>query len=140
MEKIILNTTILKPVLEVWEYYTQPEHIKKWNITNENWVCPRAENDLRTGGRFNYRMETKDGSYGFDYAGTFDEVIPQQKLSYTLDDGRKAEVIFNKVDETTTEVFLDIEAETKNPVEMQKNGLDKILHSFELYSENQNSK
>ena len=91
---------------------------------------------MREGGRFNYRMEAKDGSFGFDYTGTFNEVVPNQKLSYTFDDGRKVEVLFNAVDNSTTEIVESFEPEKINPVEMQREGWNNILHNFEKYAEN----
>lgn len=136
MEKVTLKSTILRPADKVWEYFTQPEHITKWNFATEDWTCPNAESDLREGGRFNYRMEAKDGSFGFDYTGTFNEVVPNQKLSYTLDDGRKVEVLFNAVDNSTTEIVESFEPEKINPVEMQREGWNNILHNFEKYAEN----
>ena len=136
MEKVTLKTTILRPVQKVWEFFTKPEHITQWNFANDEWKCPSAKSDLREGGRFNYRMETKDGSFGFDYAGVFEEIIPEQKLSYHLDDGRKVEVFFASIDNSTTEITEIFEPETSNPVEMQRDGWDKILHNFEKYAEN----
>ena len=91
---------------------------------------------MREGGRFNYRMEAKDGSFGFDYTGTFNEVVPNQKLSYTLDDGRKVEVLFNAVDNSTTEIVETFEPEKSHPIEMQREGWNNILHNFEKYAEN----
>lgn len=136
MEKITLKSTILKPVEKVWEYFTKPEHITKWNFATNDWKCPTAESDLREGGKFNYRMEAKDGSFGFDYAGTFDEIVPEKRLSYTLGDGRKVEVSFNAIDSGTTEIVEIFEPEKQNPLEMQRNGWNKILHNFEKYAEN----
>ena len=136
MEKITVKSTILKPVSQVWEFFTKPEHITHWNFATPEWKCPSAKSDLRPGGHFSYRMEAKDGSFGFDYEGVFDEVIPENKLSYHLDDGRKVEVFFNKIDETTTEVAEVFEPEASNSLEMQRDGWNKILHNFEKYAEN----
>lgn len=136
MEKVTLKSTILRPADKVWEYFTKPEHITQWNFASPDWACPKAEADLREGGRFNYRMEAKDGSFGFDFTGTFNEVVPSQKLTYTIEDGRMVEVLFNAVDNSTTEITETFEAETMNPVEMQREGWSNILHNFEKYAEN----
>ncbi len=136
MEPIKLNVTILKPVQKVWEYFTQPEHITHWHFATEEWKCPSAKSDLREGGRFVYRMEAKDGSFGFDYSGIFDEIVPEKHIVYTLDDDRKVHVVFNALDPGTTEINQTFEPEKKNSVEMQRDGWDKILHNFEKYAEN----
>lgn len=136
MEKVTLKSTILRPIDKVWEFYTEPEHITQWNFATPEWNCPSAKSDLRSGGNFSYRMEAKDGSFGFDYAGIFDEVIPENKLSYRLDDGRKVEVSFNKIDDSTTEIIEIFEPEASHPVEMQREGWNNILHNFEKYAEN----
>ena len=93
-DKITVSALIGKDVQEVWEAWTGPEHIRSWNFATEEWFCPRAENDLRTGGSFFSRMEARDGSAGFDFSGTYDEVVSDEKLGYTLEDGRKVEVRF----------------------------------------------
>ena len=36
MEKVTLKSTILRPADKVWEYFTQPEHITKWNFATED--------------------------------------------------------------------------------------------------------
>ena len=64
----------MHPIEKAWEYFTKPGHIVKWNNASDDWHTPKAENDLRTGGNFNYRMEAKDGSFGFDFGGVYDEV------------------------------------------------------------------
>ena len=76
MEPITIEITILKSVSKVWEYFTDPEHITQWNFASPDWTCPNAENDVQVGGEFNYRMEAKDQSFGFDFKGTYDEVFP----------------------------------------------------------------
>jgi uncharacterized protein YndB with AHSA1/START domain len=131
---VTVETSIAAPVEKVWEYWTTPEHIIQWNNASEDWTTPKAENDLRTGGRFVYRMEAKDGSFGFDFGGTYDEVKPNETLVYTLDDGRKVTVTFTGNGDSTkvAEVF---EPENTNPVEMQQTGWQAILDNFKNYVE-----
>jgi len=131
---ITIEAVIKAPVKKVWELWTNPEHITKWNYASDDWHTPKAENDLRAGGKFSYRMEAKDGSFGFDFGGVYDEVKPNALIAYTLGDGRKAKIVFtDKNDETIiTEHF---EAEGVNPVEMQKNGWQSILNNFKKYAE-----
>ncbi len=119
---------------KVWDAYTMPEHIMKWAFADESWHAPRAENDLRVGGKFLTRMEAKDGSAGFDFTGTYDEVVPRQRIAYTMDDGRKATVLFEEMGNSTyVKVIFDPESE--NSVEMQKGGWQAILNNFKKYVE-----
>lgn len=136
MQSIKIDITILAPVQKVWDYYNTPEHIMQWNFAHETWHCPTAENDLRPGGKLKSRMEAKDGSFGFDFEGTYDEVILNEKLSYHLEDGRNIEVIFNKIDSQTTKVEITFDPEKQNPAEMQREGWYAILNNFHKYVEN----
>ncbi|MEO1652870.1 MAG: SRPBCC domain-containing protein [Bacteroidota bacterium] len=74
MQKIEVSASISAPLQKVWEYWTKPEHITQWNFASPEWHCPQAENDPQPGGKFSWRMEARDGSVGFDYAGTYDQV------------------------------------------------------------------
>ena len=136
MEPITIDITILKPITKVWEFFTDPEHIPQWNFANDTWTCPKAENDLQIGGAFNYRMEAKDESFGFDFKGTYDEVAPFEKIKYHLDDGRKVKVLFERIDETTTKVTEIFEPDTQQPAEMQREGWYAILDNFHKHVEN----
>ena len=105
-----------------------------WNAASDDWHCPKAENDLRAGGTFSFRMEARDGSFGFDFGGTYTEVKPQQRFAYTIGDGRKVSVDFAK-DGNGTKVTETFEAETENPLEMQRHGWQGILDRFKAYAE-----
>lgn len=135
--KIIVETKINSPVEKVWSYYTQPEHIVNWNFASDDWCCPKAENNLRVGEKFSWRMEAKDKSNGFDFEGIYTEIIPLKKIAYRLLDDRDAEIIFNSVD-NQTEVIITFEAENVFPIEMQKAGWQAILNNFKKYVELQN--
>jgi uncharacterized protein YndB with AHSA1/START domain len=87
--KITVAATIAADAKKVWDFFTNPVHITKWNFASDDWHCPKAENDLRVGGKLNSRMEAKDGSFGFDFEATYDEVIVQKKITYTMTDGRQ---------------------------------------------------
>jgi uncharacterized protein YndB with AHSA1/START domain len=133
-EKITIKATVNTNVRKVWEYWTEPECIKRWNTASEDWHTTIAENDLRVGGKFLSRMEAKDGSFGFDFGGVYDEVELHKLISYTLGDDRKVRIIFEENGNKTeiTEIF---EAESENSVELQKNGWQSILDNFKKYSE-----
>ncbi|MCM3718320.1 SRPBCC family protein [Fictibacillus phosphorivorans] len=132
---ITVETTVQKPVAKVWKYWTEPQHTTKWNFASDDWHAPKAENDLRVGGRFLTRMEAKDGSFGFDFSGVYDEVKIHEYISYTIDDGRKVEITFIN-NENNTKVIEKFEAEGSNPTEMQEAGWQAILDNFKTYSEN----
>src|SRR5579862_842987 len=91
---VTIEATVNAPVEKVWELWNDPKHVTQWNHASDDWHSPSARNDLRVGGKFLYRMEAKDGSFGFDFGGTYDEVTPNKRLAYTIDDGRTVEVLF----------------------------------------------
>ncbi len=136
MEHITVERTINEPVEKVWAAYTEPKHIMQWAFADHSWHAPRAENDLRVGGRFLTRMQAKDGGAGFDFTGSYSEVIPLQKIAYTMDgaDARKAEITFEEMG-NSTHVTVTFDPENENPIEMQKAGWQAILENFRKYAE-----
>lgn len=132
--EITIHADVNAPAQRVWECYTQPEHITNWNFASDDWCCPKAENDLRPGGKLNWRMEVKDGSFGFDFEAIYDEVIPHKKIAYTMLDGRKAVTSFeNQNGKVNVKTIFD--AETMNSVELQQQGWQAILNNFKKYAE-----
>lgn len=136
MEPITIEITILKPLEKVWEYFYNPKHIVKWNYPTPNWHCPKADIDFREGGSFDYRLEYKDKTFGYDFAGVITEISDRKYVKSTLKDGRKIEVHFNKIDENTTEVVEIFEPEQQYSREMQRTGFYAILDRFHKYVEN----
>ena len=132
--QITVTATINAPIEIVWFYWTDPEHIIKWNNASDDWHTTKAENDLRTGGAFLSRMEAKDGSFGFDFSGTYDDVIEYERIAYRLGDKRQTVVMFTSDDEVTT-VSETFDAENQNPIEMQRAGWQAILDNFKKYTE-----
>lgn len=132
--KVTIEATISATPDKVWSRWTEPEHITQWNFASDDWCCPSAENDLRPGGKYRARMEAKDGSFGFDFEATYDEVIHKEKLSYTMPDGRVVITDFEDLG-SSTKVTTVFDAETENSVEMQKNGWQAILNNFKKYVE-----
>jgi len=133
---ITVQTNVNAPIEKVWRLWSEPEHITKWVTASGEWHTPRAENDLRTGGQFSSRMEAKDGSMGFDFAGVYDEVRENEYIGYTLGDGRKVTIDF-KTDGDGTAIVQTFEPESENPREMQQGGWQAILDSFKRYAEKQ---
>ncbi len=137
--KVLTIDTIVKSSIEnVWNAYTEPQHIVNWNFASSDWHCPKAENDMKIGGKYSARMEAKDGSFGFDFVAVYDEIIPFEKIVYTIEDGRKVITVFENLNDAIkiTTVF---EAENQNPIDMQKAGWQAILNNFKNYTE-RNSK
>jgi uncharacterized protein YndB with AHSA1/START domain len=131
---LTVETTVNAPLEKVWQYWTSPEHITKWCSPSDDWHTPTAENDLRTGGKFSSRMEAKDGSMGFGFAGVYDEVRPNEYIEYTIGDGRKVDITFSS-DGSQTKVIENFEAESMNPIEMQQGGWQAIIDNFKKYTE-----
>lgn len=134
-QKIVsVQTKIDAPLDIVWKLWTTPEDITKWNSASEDWHSPRAENDLRPGGKFNFRMEAKNGKEGFDFWGVYDNIIPKERIEYTMGDSRKVSVLFSKSN-GKTRIIENFEPESENPVEMQHDGWQSILNNFKRYAE-----
>ncbi len=132
--KITVSAAITADVKKVWDYYSNPKHITKWNFASDDWHCPKAENDLRIGGKLLSRMEAKDGSFGFDFEAYYDEVIDYKKIAYSMTDGRQAVTVFEDHN-GKTKVTTTFDAEKENPVELQKEGWLAILNNFKKYVE-----
>ena len=133
-ELITVKAKINAPIGAVWNSWTSPEHIMSWNTASEDWHTTKAENDLRAGGHFLSRMEAKDGSFGFDFKGHYNEVLTHELIRYTLDDGRKVKVTFS-AGQNEVLVTVVFEAENTNPIEMQRGGWQAILDNFRKYTE-----
>ena len=134
-KNIIVTATINASVEKVWNHWTSPEHITQWYNASDDWHAPRAENDVQVGGKFTTRMEAKDGSMGFDFSGTYTEVVENRKLSYSFGE-RNAEVTFNESDDGII-VNVTFDAETVYPIEQQQQGWQAILNNFKKYVETQ---
>ncbi len=134
MDKIIVNTSIMAPIGEVWKYWTLPEHIMNWNFASSDWHCPDATNNLVVGGEFHYLMAAKDGSFSFDFWGAYQKIDIEKCIDIILGDGRTMSVYFEANPEGTivTETF---EPETENSIELQKTGWQTILDNFQKYVE-----
>ncbi|MGO4290282.1 SRPBCC family protein [Chitinophaga sp. RAB17] len=131
---ITVSAIVNAPVAKVWDAWTNPVHIIKWNSASDDWHTPKAENDIRTGGKFLSRMEAKDGSWGFDFAGVYDEVKDHELIAYTLGDGRTVAITFEG-EGNTTKVTETFEAEAENSLEMQQSGWQAIMDHFKKYTE-----
>ncbi|NLR74276.1 SRPBCC family protein [Leeia aquatica] len=128
MTTLTVETLVQAPVAEVWRAYTTPEDIMQWNAASDDWHTPRASVDLREGGAFSSRMEARDGSMGFDFAGTYTRIVPLQRIEYAFGE-RSAQVEFVAGEQGVT-VRVTFEAETVYPLEQQQAGWQAILDCF----------
>ena len=135
-EKVVvtIEAKINAPAEKVWNTWNDPQHVVKWNSPTPEWHTPRAENDVRTGGRFMFRMEARDGSMGFDFGGVYDVVTPYTYMEYTMGDGRKVKIFFHEKSDCI-HIVQSFDAENQNPVEMQRAGWQSILDNFKKYTE-----
>ncbi len=131
--KITVESIVKAPVAEVWRAYTTPDEITQWNAASDDWHTTKATVDLRVGGAFSSRMEAKDGSFGFDFAGTYTRIIPNELIEYSFGD-RTASIGFIANVEGVT-VRVDFDAESEHPVEQQRQGWQAILNNFARHVE-----
>lgn len=129
-----IEAVIAAPIDTVWARYTQPEHVTQWNFASDDWCCPSASNDLRVGGKTTSRMEAKDGSFGFDFEGTYTEVDEPNVLAFVMEDGRSVRITFTPEGDAVRVVTV-FDAETENDVEMQREGWQAILNNFKTHAE-----
>jgi uncharacterized protein YndB with AHSA1/START domain len=136
MEKtaITVETTVKAPIEKVWESWNEPKHITQWCQASDDWHAPYSENDLRAGGKIKTTMAAKDGSMSFDFEGTYSKVEKYKVIEYTIADGRKVKITFSP-NGKETKVVETFEAETTNPIEMQRGGWQAILDNFKKYTE-----
>ncbi len=131
---ITVEAIVNAPVEKVWAIWTSPEHIMQWNAASDDWHTTAATNDLTVGGKFSSYMAAKDGSMGFDFWGVYDEVKPNEKIAYTMGDGRTAEIHFFSHG-AGTKVVETFEAETENSIELQQGGWQAIMNNFKAHVE-----
>lgn len=129
--KISVESIVAAPIALVWRAYTTPEHIKKWNAASDDWHTTAAQVDLRVGGAFSSRMEAKDGSMGFDFAGIYTRVVEHELIEYSFGD-RTAQVEFSE-GPGGVKVRVTFDSEASHSVEQQQQGWQAILANFANY-------
>jgi uncharacterized protein YndB with AHSA1/START domain len=133
--KITVETLVHAPVAKVWNAYTTPADIMQWNTASDDWHTTKSEVDLRAGGAFSSRMEAKNGSFGFDFAGTYTKVEPHKVIAYAFGDRAGVVDFLDGTDGVTVRATFD--AETQNPIEQQRHGWQAILNNFKRHVEAQ---
>lgn len=135
--QITVETLVQAPIAAVWSAYTTPDDIKQWNTASDDWHTPQSSVDLREGGAFSSRMEAKDGSLGFDFAGTYTKIVPHALIEYSFGDRVGLVEFLNNAQGVTVRVSFD--AESTHPVEEQRQGWQSILNNFAKHVEARNS-
>lgn len=133
-QKITVTTEVPLSPEEAWRVYTDPSEITRWNFANDDWHCPTATTNLQIGGVHKARMEAKDGSFGFDFEGTYAEVDAPRALTILLGDGRQSRTTFQP-SAAGTVVTTTFDAESENAAEMQQQGWQAILSNYQKRAE-----
>ncbi|RZG44598.1 SRPBCC domain-containing protein [Acinetobacter wuhouensis] len=133
MARIEVQSWVYAPIDVVWNTYNNPQDIQQWNTASPDWHTINSQNDLRVGGQFSNRMEAKDGSMGFDFAGVYTEVILHEKIAYSFGE-RNAEILFQQQNEGVL-MTITFDPENQYPLEQQQAGWQAILDNFKRYVE-----
>lgn len=133
---ITVKTTVTTSIEKTWDFWTKPEHITKWNNASDDWHCPKALNDLKIGGKFNFTMAAKDNSMSFDFEGIYTNIFEFKLIEYEIVDGRKVKISFEET-QNGIEIIESFEPETMNPEELQRQGWQSIIDNFKKYAEQQ---
>ncbi len=133
-KQVEVKTLVRAPLKHVWTCWVTPKHVIGWNFASDDWHTPKANNELRVGGRFVYTMAAKDGSFSFDFSGTFIEITEHKKIITRLDDDRMVVVEFEDLGREVS-VVETFEIEDENSEELQRQGWQAILDNFKKYSE-----
>jgi uncharacterized protein YndB with AHSA1/START domain len=129
--KISVSVEINAPIAKAWDAYVSPEAINQWNFASDDWQCRDARVDLRVGGSFSSHMEAKDGSFGFDFEGTYTNIVEHQLIEYSFGD-RFAKVLFEQIGDNC-KVTVEFDTEDENSVDMQREGWQAILNNYAKY-------
>lgn len=131
---ITVQNTIEASIDKVWDFWTKPEHIKKWNIAIDDWYTQDVKNDLRVNGKFQYKMAKRDGNLSFDFEGIYTNIESLSLIEYKLDDDRTGQVIFEKIKDEVkiTETF---EPTKKDSEKMQEEWCQTVIDNFKKYVE-----
>ena len=135
-KRITVETFVKAPIEKVWATWNEPSSVDKWCSAAPDWHTVNSKIDLRVGGEFSSRMEAIDGSMGFDFGGTYTDVIPNQYIAYEMGDGRKVEISFRE-ENGLTHVRETFDMENQNPEDMQRGGWQAILDNFRDFAESE---
>ena len=135
MQSIQVETTINSSIEKVWNYWTLPEIITKWNQESTSWNCPKVEKDFVVGGRIIFTMAAKDGTTAHNFQGCYTKIVPHESIEFTTEDRQHVLVKFQKLDDLTTRIVKVIESDDIQSLEQQKIGWQALLDGFKSYTE-----
>jgi uncharacterized protein YndB with AHSA1/START domain len=133
INRITVETKVAAPIEAVWKAWNTPDDIKLWNAASDDWHTTKSSIDLRVGGAFSSRMEAKDGSMGFDFAGTYTKVVEHKLIESTFGDRVLLVEFITAPDGVTVRETFD--AESTHSVEQQRSGWQAILDNFRKHVE-----
>jgi uncharacterized protein YndB with AHSA1/START domain len=131
--KITVEAKVAAPIQEVWRAWNTPDDIKQWNSASDDWHTTASSVDLRVGGAFSSRMEAKDGSMGFDFAGIYTKVAEHKLIESSFDDRVLLVEFISGLDGVTVRETFD--AESTHSIEQQHQGWQAILNKFKKHVE-----
>jgi uncharacterized protein YndB with AHSA1/START domain len=131
--KITVQALIHAPLDAVWRAWSNPQDIQQWNAASPDWHTTASKVDFRVGGLFSSRMEAKDGSMGFDFAGQYTAIEPQRLIESRFGD-RTLRVEF-EAGEGGVSVRETFDAENTFPAAQQQQGWQAILDNFKRHVE-----
>jgi uncharacterized protein YndB with AHSA1/START domain len=76
-------------------------------------------------------MEAKDGSMGFDFTGTYTQIVEHHLIVYSFGD-RAAQVEFSETPDGIR-VQVTFDSESSHSEEQQREGWQAILNNFNRY-------
>ena len=111
MAELTLTTTkiIDAPVERVFDAWLDPEMLAKFMIPGDGMTVSKVETDAQVGGRFTIVMVS--GEKEMPHAGTYLEIEPHSKLSFTWEapwsaEGSSVEILFKRIGDAKTEIQL----------------------------------
>ena len=131
---ITVQTIVNVPIEKVWEFWTTPKHIQKWNNPTDDWHTPSVENDIKTGGKFKYTMSTTDEIISFDFEGIYTKVDKFSVIAYRLVDNRTGSIHFESQD-YKVKIIEIFEPESGNPESDQEQFCQGVIDNFKKYAE-----
>ena len=130
-----VSTEINASVEKVWKIWNDPQDIVNWNPASDHWETSDENNEIKEGEKFFSRKQSENESAKLDLEGTYNEVIHEETIAYTMSNGQKVKITFKENDDTTT-VTTTFDADDKLSDEAQEKSWQEILDSLKDYVEN----
>lgn len=131
-QTIVITRALNAPRKLVFEAWLDAKHLLHWYYASEDWTTPFAESDPRVGGKIRIGFASPDGKNDFVLEGAYNEIVPHERIVFTLADGRPITVTLADKD-GKTELTLVLSLETLNSSEQQREGWTLMLVHLENY-------